>query len=217
MRHGSRVAFLATGCVFRNAPEPRFFRPESAALDGAAATPSAGAGVPLRLRPVQETPLLRERIVWRASSVEYGLYDQRRWTDLPASYVERALENALRGTPGVRLTDEPGAAVLRVEVVAFDEVLAPARVATVSLEVKLDRHRTASSHRSHVQRRAPIANETPAATAWRWGRRWMKRWRPSRRRGREAATTMSHGFDPRRTVFASGGVDLDQLESLSSR
>ena len=52
------IALLAGGCVFRNAPEPRFFRPEFAALDGAAEAPSIGAGVPLRLRPVQGTPLL---------------------------------------------------------------------------------------------------------------------------------------------------------------
>ena len=152
MRDGSRSRLLAAGCVFRNAPEPRFFRPESAALDGAADAPSGRAGIPLRLRPVQGTPLLRERIVWRASSVEYGLYEQRRWSELPASYVERALESALRATPGIRLTDEPGAAVLRVEVVAFDEVLAPARVAAVSLAVKLVDSRAASTHRSHLQR-----------------------------------------------------------------
>jgi ABC-type uncharacterized transport system auxiliary subunit len=159
------VALLATGCVFRNAPEPRFFRPESAALDGAAVAPSVGAGVPLRLRPVQGTPLLRERIVWRTSSVEYGLYDQRRWSDLPASYVERAIESALRGTPGVRLTDAPGAAVLRVEVVAFDEALAPVRVAAISLAVKLiDTEQVRLIDRTFSVE-APIANETPAATA----------------------------------------------------
>ena len=159
------VAFLASGCVFRNAPEPRFFRPESAALDSSAEAPSVGEGVPLRLRRVQGTPLLRERIVWRASSVEYGLYDQRRWTELPASYVERALEGALRATPGIRLTGEPSAAVLRVEVVAFDEVLAPARVAAVSLEVELvDSEQLRLIDRT-FSAEAPIANERPAATA----------------------------------------------------
>ena len=164
------IAFLATCCLYRNAPGPRFFRPESAALDGPAVAPSvvapsAGAGVGLRLRPVQGTPLLRERIVWRASSVEYGIYDQRRWSDLPASYVERALQNALRVTPGVRLTDETGVAVLRVEVVAFDEVIAPHRVAAVSLAVKLiDTEQLRLIDRT-FSAEAPIANERPAATA----------------------------------------------------
>jgi len=164
------VALLATGCLYRDAPEPRFFRPESALLEGSdrapsAAAPSTGPGVALRLRPVRGTPLLRERIVWRTSSVEYGLYDQRRWSDLPASYIERALETALRATPGVRLTDETVAAVLRVEVVAFDEVLAPARVAAVSLVVKLsDGERLRLIDRT-FSAEAQIGNEAPAATA----------------------------------------------------
>jgi ABC-type uncharacterized transport system auxiliary subunit len=93
------------------------------------------------------------------------LYDQRRWSDLPASYVERALESMLRATPGVRLTDEPGAAVLRVEVVAFDEVLAPTRVAAVSLAVQLiDAGRARLIDRTFGAE-APIPDETPAATA----------------------------------------------------
>jgi ABC-type uncharacterized transport system auxiliary subunit len=159
------IAFLAAGCLFRDTPDIRFFRPESAALDSNAEAPSAGEGVPLRLRRVQGTPLLRERMVWRASSVEYGLYDQRRWSELPASYVERALEGALRATPGIRLTGEPSAAVLRVEVVAFDEVLAPARVASVSLAVKLiDTEQVRLIDRT-FSAEAPIANEKPAATA----------------------------------------------------
>ena len=159
------VALLVAGCVLRNAPDTRFFRPASAALDDSAEAPSGGEGIPLRLRPVRGTPLLRERIVWRASSVEYGLYDQRRWTELPASYVERALEGALRTTPGIRLTGEPGAAVLRVEVVAFDEVLAPARVAAVSLAVKLiDTEQLRLIDRT-FSAEAPIANERAAATA----------------------------------------------------
>jgi len=162
------VALLATGCLYRSAPDPRFFRPQSAALDGAAAAPatqSAQAAVPLRLRPVTATPLLRERIVWRASPVEYGLYEQWRWSELPEHYVERALESALLATQGVELTEQPGAAALSVEVVAFDEVLAPARVAAVSLAVDLvDRGRRRILERSFGAQ-APIADETPGATA----------------------------------------------------
>ena len=133
------LALLAAGCVFRDAGAPRFFRPESVALDGAAlqVQPDRG-GIPLRLRPVRSAPLLRERIVWRASSVEYGLYEQRRWSELPTSFVERALETTLRGTPGIQLGEAPGGATLRVEVMAFDEVLAPTHVAAVSLDVSLE-------------------------------------------------------------------------------
>jgi uncharacterized lipoprotein YmbA len=67
-------------------------------------------------------PFLRERIVWRTSSVEYGLYEQRRWRELPATYVERALTTAFEDAPGVRLSDDSLAPALRVAVVSFDGV-----------------------------------------------------------------------------------------------
>jgi len=127
------------GCVFRGAEQPRFFRPASAALEAAAGAPDpapAADGSPIRLRAVRSEPFLRERIVWRVSPVEYGLYEQRRWIDLPAHYVERALESRLRATPGLRLTDDdPHAVPVRVDVLAFDDVLAPAHAAKVSLAV----------------------------------------------------------------------------------
>jgi ABC-type uncharacterized transport system auxiliary subunit len=123
--------------------------------------PNASA---IRLQPVGSTPFLRERMVWRASTVEYGLYEQRRWSELPSSYVQRALENALHDA-GLRLTEDFKAPKLRVNVVAFDEVLAPEHVATVSLVVSLrdgthDRllDRTFSAD-------APISRDSPSATA----------------------------------------------------
>jgi len=173
MRAGwTGLALLAAACVFRNADDPRFFRPESAALDTAqgAALERPGPGTPLRLRPVQGTPLLRERIVWRVSSVEYGLYEQRRWSELPASFVERALGNALAATPGIALTQAIGVATLRVEVLGFDEVQAPAHVAAVSLAVSLEDR----DHRPLLDRtfraEEPIAGEAPAAMATAMGK-----------------------------------------------
>jgi ABC-type uncharacterized transport system auxiliary subunit len=164
------VLMLVAGCVFRDAA-PRYFRPESAVIDGAEADPPpASEGVPVRLRPVHGTPFLRERIVWRVSAVEYGLYEERRWSEPPASYVQRALLAALRRTPGVRLTDDFHAAALQIDVVAFDEVLSPARVANVTLVVLL---------RDGEQRRlldrtfsaeAPITRPEPDATAEAMGR-----------------------------------------------
>lgn len=128
---------VTAGCLFRNADTPRFYRPAAATLDEATAPPPADGGTPIRLRPVRATPILRERIVWRSSAVEYGLYEQRQWLELPASYVERALTTQLARTPGIRLTDDPRADVLGVEVTAFDEVLAPARAAQITVAVVL--------------------------------------------------------------------------------
>jgi ABC-type uncharacterized transport system auxiliary subunit len=161
---------IALGPSGRNAAEPQFFRPESAALEGAQDAPPERAGTPVRLRPVQGTPFLRERIAWRASSVEFGLYEQRRWTELPASFVERALETTLRRTPGIQLTDAPRTAMLRVEVVAFDEVLAPGHVAAVSLAVSLEdgEQRRLLDRTFSVEE--PITGEAPAATATAMGK-----------------------------------------------
>ena len=128
------------GCLLRTPGSPRFFRPGSATLDATAedeVDPTAGR-IAIRLRGVQSEPFLRERIVWRISEVEYGLYEQRRWIDLPAHYVERALRTRLRATPGLRLTNDLRAVALRVDVLAFDDVLAPAHAANVALAVALE-------------------------------------------------------------------------------
>jgi uncharacterized lipoprotein YmbA len=136
------ILTLAAGCLARNAAEPRFFRPDSTFLREPTdamtqeATPSRSA-VAIRLRAVGAGPFLRERIVWRASAVEYGMYEQWRWREVPASYVERALRSALRRSGDVRFSDDPRVPSLQVEVIAFDDVLAPAHAAVVEVAVSL--------------------------------------------------------------------------------
>ena len=162
------VALMAgAGCVFRTAEAPRFYRPASAALDGASAGPATSApsaGAPIHLRSVRSAPFLRERIVWRSSPVEYGLYEQRRWFELPTRYVRRALTSALEGAPGLRLDDDPKAPRLDVEILAFDEVLSPTHQASVALAVTL---RDGSEERlEHLyEAAAPIASTDGAAMA----------------------------------------------------
>jgi len=128
------------GCLLRTADPPRFFRPGSVTLDAPedeVAPPAPGA-IAIRLRGVRSEPFLRERIVWRVSELEYGLYGQRRWIDLPEHYVERALRIRLRATSGLRLTDDLRAPTLHVRVLAFDDRLAPAHTANVALAVTLE-------------------------------------------------------------------------------
>jgi len=164
---------VLAGCPLRNTSDPpRFFQPGSTMLDdtGDDQPDAGGGGVPIRLRAVHGMPLLRERIVWRLSPVEYGLYEQRRWSDLPASYVERALATALWRTPGLRLTDDSRVPTLRVEVVAFDEVLAPAPAASVALVVSLrDGERRRLLDREFAAQ-APATDDDPAAMARAMGR-----------------------------------------------
>ena len=158
---------LLGGCLMRNA-EPRFYRPGSAMLAAAAADERearVGRGVPIRLRGVRAEPFLRERIVWRTSEVEYGLYEQRRWIDLPAHYVERALETRLRSTPGVRLTDDVRAAAVHIDVLAFEEVLAPTHAAHVALAFGVEDPVRGRLLERTVDARVAIADARPASMA----------------------------------------------------
>jgi len=165
---GALVALvLLDGCLFRGAEAPRFFRPGSAIL-ATAADPEpdrSAAGTAIRLRAVRAEPFLRERVVWRASAVEYGLYEQRRWLDLPAHYVDQALRTKLRETPGLRLTDDARAIALRVDVLAFDEVLAPTHAAVVTLAAVLDDPGRGRLLERTFYARAAIAGEDPASMA----------------------------------------------------
>jgi len=167
------VLVAVAGCVFRTTEPPRFFRPSSAMLDasvGEAGDPAVTDGVAIRLREVRSEPYLRERIVWRVSAVEYGLYEQRRWLDLPAHYVDRALAARLRETPGLRLTNALDAAALRVDVLAFDDVLAPKHEADVSLAVALEDRARGPMFRRTFDARAGVENDDPVSLAKAMGR-----------------------------------------------
>jgi len=168
-RDGLLVGLLVLGgCLLRNPDPPRFFRPGSAALEAAAedqADPPTAGGIAIRLRGVRSEPFLRERMVWRASEVEYGLYEQRRWIDLPAHYVEQALGRRLRETPGLRLTNDPQAVALHVDVLAFDDVLAPTHEANVTLAVTLEDRAHGRLLMRTLDARAGIENDDPASMA----------------------------------------------------
>jgi len=168
-RDGLLVGLLVLeGCLLRTPDPPRFFRPGSAALEAAAedqVDPPAAGGIAIRLRGVRSEPFLRERIVWRVSEVEYGLYEQRRWIDLPAHYVEQALGRRLRETPGLRLTNDPQAVALHVDVLAFDDVLAPTHEANVTLAVTLEDRAHGRLLTRTLDARAGIENDDPASMA----------------------------------------------------
>ncbi len=168
-RDGLLVGLLVLGgCLLRTPDPPRFFRPGSAALEAAAedqADPPAAGGIAIRLRGVRSEPFLRERIVWRVSEVEYGLYEQQRWIDLPAHYVEHALGRRLRETPGLRLTNDPQAVALHVDVLAFDDVLAPTHEANVTLAVTLEDRAHGRLLTRTLDARAGIENDDPASMA----------------------------------------------------
>jgi len=154
------VSIALAGCVFRQTEAPRYFRPDSAALSPEAALDDGAPARTIRLRAVRARPFLRERIVWRAPG-EYGMYEQRRWSELPEAYVERAIASALRREAHVDLTDDTRAPSLSANVTAFDEVVSPTHVANVAVDASL----TAPDGRRLFERRfaaeAVIADDDP--------------------------------------------------------
>jgi ABC-type uncharacterized transport system auxiliary subunit len=165
-------AVLLAGCLFRTAEAPRFYRPGSAALDdgdGAAPAAASTTAAPLRLASVRSAPFLREKIVWRVSDVEYGLYEQRRWFELPSRYVRRALTATIQDTPGLRLVDDIDAPRLDAEVLAFDEVLSPRHEASVALAIRLRQGTRTALERTYAAT-VPIEGDGGPAMAQAMGR-----------------------------------------------
>jgi len=155
------ASLLAGGCLLPSPPEPpRLFTP---LVSDAVARPAATAeAAPVRVAPVRSPLYLREQMAWRRSEVELGLYDQRRWTELPSTYVERSLERELGGLghPGT-LTDLP---VVSAEVRAFEEVLAPVHEARVEVAIEVADARCVLLQQGFAATR-PLAGDDPAAVA----------------------------------------------------
>ena len=120
---------------------------------------------PVRLRRVQAAAYLGEQIVWRGSDVERGLYEQRRWTEFPSRYLERAMKHALDSTPGIQRVDNGRVPTLDLELISFDEILAPAHAADVTVVASLrDAEQRPVFERAFTAQRA-IADADPASTA----------------------------------------------------
>ena len=159
---------LSACALFRRPDAPRFFDPEPAARAGALADPAAATAsvkIPVRLGSVRNSGYRRDRIVWRTSEVELGLYEDRRWTDLPSHYVERALARELYERRGISRPGAKPAVTLLADVVAFDDVVAPTHEAYVAIFVTL----VAPDQRQLLVReftaRSPVADNDPASVA----------------------------------------------------
>jgi ABC-type uncharacterized transport system auxiliary subunit len=155
------VALLASGCLLSGKTEaPRYYRP-ALGLPRRAADAKL-KDVAIRVRKVHAAPHLGDRIVWRASAVELGFYESRRWIDGPADVVERAVEEELFGALGMRPASS-GACTLELELSEFDEVIAPAHEAEVVLGLELV---DASGHRlarETLVARKPVAGDDDPA------------------------------------------------------
>ena len=134
------ASLLVLGCALTNKAEPmqpRYFSPErSGALERPARTPSDPV-MELRIGHVRAASYLDERMVFRDSPVELGYYQERRWTEAPEEYLRRRIEWALFEERGLRRVVGGAAPTLEVELLAFEEIRKPKRVARVQVSVRL--------------------------------------------------------------------------------
>lgn len=159
------LALVLSSCVFHDAPAPRYYSPptELGAVEDPPAT-HAVAGRVVRLRRVRGAAYLGEQIVWRTSDVERGLYEQRRWTEFPSRYLERSMARALDRS-GVRRVAGGRVPTLDLELVSFDEVLAPTHEADVEVLVLLRGSDQETIFDRSFSARRPITGAEPSAVA----------------------------------------------------
>ena len=157
---------LCAGCVFNDAPPPRYYAPPSAlATDDDPAPAVRTTGHPVRLRRVRAAGYIGEQVTWRGSDVQHGLYEQRRWTDVPTRYLERAMDVALDRTVGVRRVESGRVPTLDLDLVSFDEVLAPTHEADVQVVAVLRDAKQDTLFQRTFGARRPIADADPDSVA----------------------------------------------------
>jgi cholesterol transport system auxiliary component len=157
MRAALALAVLA-GCALVRSSKPadiRYFAPEPLAR---ASAPVRARDLKVRIGRVEPSTHLRERIAYRASSVEVALYDERRWTDAPDIYVRRAVERSLFDRRGVEQTFHRDGPELEIEVVGFEEVVAPLHTGRVQLRYQL-RDRDVIVARGTLTAERPVAGD----------------------------------------------------------
>ena len=135
------LAALATaGCALtsKSVPiAPRYFSPERPADPARVSAKPAGAPLELRLGRISSSSHLDERLVFRDSDYELGYYEERRWTEDPEEYLRRRLGRVLFEERGLRHVIGGIGPTLEVELIAFEEIRTPKRVARVQLTARL--------------------------------------------------------------------------------
>lgn len=116
---------------------PRYFSPERPGDAAHPTTKPVARAMELRLGHVTAASHLDERLVYRESDYELGYYQERRWTESPDQYLKRRLARALFEERGLRHVVGGSAPTLEAELIAFEEVRAPKRLARVRVTARL--------------------------------------------------------------------------------
>jgi cholesterol transport system auxiliary component len=164
---GIATLVLTSACALLSKSEPnvpRYFSPETSDAPATAPASSQASGLELRLGVVKAEGYIQDKIVHRDSTYEVGYYEERLWTDKPEAYVRRALARALFDRRAVREVVSGVGTTLDVDVVAFEEVMAPRHVGRIALTYVLYDDRVVRLSRSITVER-PIAEKKGDATA----------------------------------------------------
>jgi len=162
-------ALVVAGCALTSKSEPivsHYYSPERPADVDRASIRSSGSPAELRLGRVSSASHIEERLVYRDSEYELGYYQERRWTEAPEQYLKRRLARVLFEERGLRQVVGGPAATLEMELVAFEEIRAPKRVARVQVIVRLEDQRTVRWEETLTVDQPMAASpvgETPAA------------------------------------------------------
>jgi ABC-type uncharacterized transport system auxiliary subunit len=131
------------GCALTKKASPlaiRYFTPAASPTVAAAsrdATTAPGPPPQLRLGRVSAAGDVRDKLIYRAGGHEVAFRTHWRWSEDPAAYVERALAHALFEERGVEERLSGPGLTLEVDLVAFEERLAPGPGAHVELTWRL--------------------------------------------------------------------------------
>ncbi len=162
------AALLAStaGCALRTQSDPvvpRYFTPE---VPETAPSPSAAvrAGLSVRIGRVGGGSYLKERIAYRDSDHEFGFYEDRRWTERPEVYLQRALERSLFESRAVKRALSPSAPTLTVDLIEFEEVRGASPRVRLAVSYALHDERTVFCERSFAVER-PLAPGPAASQA----------------------------------------------------
>jgi hypothetical protein len=160
----------ATGCALLTKADPtvpRYFTPESSqatALTGApvpSANASAAAALSVRIGRVGGSAYLKERIVHRDSEHELGFYEDKRWTERPEVYLQRAIEHSLFEARGLKRALSPAAPTLTVDLIEFEEIRGANPRVRLSVSYALHDERSVFFERSFALER-PLATGSDA-------------------------------------------------------
>ncbi len=163
------LALGYAGCALTSkgdAISPRYFSPEAQRPSSEPVAPVAGPPLELRLGQVEAASHLEERMSFRVRGTEVGYYEDRRWTEEPAEYLRRALEEELFERKHLRRVVAGPANTLDVELTAFEEFRDPEPHVRLALDFTLHDDRRASLEQSVVvERPLPVGSDRAAEVA----------------------------------------------------